>query len=291
MYGLHNKMSIQINITQEELEDILQLLLQHFGYDFTNYSHASLERRIVHFMNNEHISSVYDLKYNLINQKDFFTSLLQTITINVTDMFRDPPFYKALREKIFPELATYPLIKIWHAGCATGEEVFSLAILLHEENLLNRCRIYATDLNTVNLVKAQRGIIPVTNMKEHIRHYHEAGGKSDFSNYYTAKYNNVLINKELRKNIVFSHHNLVTDSVFNEFQLILCRNVLIYFDPVLQNKVLNLLYNSLSPLGFLAIGLKESLLFTDLNSKFESILPPLKIFKRREAHKEMRRNI
>ena len=128
-------------------------------------------------------------------------------------------------------------------------------------------------------------------MKEHIHHYHEAGGRSDFSNYYTAKYNNVLINKELRKNIVFSHHNLVTDSVFNEFQLILCRNVLIYFDPVLQNKVLNLLYNSLSPLGFLAIGLKESLLFTDLNSKFESILPPLKIFKRREAHKEMRRNI
>jgi chemotaxis protein methyltransferase CheR len=284
-------MSDQQNISDEELKDVLQLLLHQYGYDFTNYSHSSLKRRISHFMDVHHISTLYDLKYNLINQKKNFTELLQTITINVTDMFRDPPFYKALREKIFPELATYPLIKIWHAGCATGEEVFSLAILLYEENLLNRCRIYATDLNSVNLAKAQKGIIPLTNMKEHTRHYHEAGGKSDFSNYYTAKYDHVLIDKELRKNILFSKHNLVTDSIFNEFQLILCRNVLIYFDPLLQNKVLNLLYNSLSPFGFLAIGLKESLLFTDLNSKFDHLIPSLKIFKRREAQKEARKNI
>ena len=144
-------------------------------------------------------------------------------------------------------------------GLCHREEVFSLAILLHEENLLNRCRIYATDLNTVNLTKAQKGIIPLGNMREHSRHYYEAGGKTHFSNYYTAKYDHVLINKELRTNIIFSHHNLVTDNVFNEFQLILCRNVLIYFDPVLQNKVLNLLYNSLSPLGFLAIGIERIL--------------------------------
>jgi chemotaxis protein methyltransferase CheR len=277
------RMSTPINITDEELQEILQLLSHQYGYDFTNYVHASLKRRIVHFMNTHHFQNIYDLKYNLINQKNSFNQLLQTITINVTDMFRDPLFYKALREKIFPELATYPLIKIWHAGCATGEEVFSLAIFLHEENLLSRCRIYATDLNTVNLAKAQKGIIPLANMKEYSQNYYEAGGKNHFSDYYTAKYDHVLIDKELRKNIVFSHHNLVTDNVFNEFQLILCRNVLIYFDPVLQNKVLNLLYNSLSPLGFLAIGIKESLLFTDLNSKFDNVLPSFKIFKRREA--------
>jgi chemotaxis protein methyltransferase CheR len=284
-------MSIPINITDEELAEILQLLLNQYGYDFTNYSHTSLKRRLLHFMNSSHIQTLYDLKYNLINQKEFFTQLLQTITINVTDMFRDPLFYKALREKIFPALATYPLIKIWHAGCATGEEVFSLAILLHEQNLLNRCRIYGTDLNSFNLTKAEKGIIPLNDMRKCIQRYREAGGKSDFSEYYTAKYDHVLINKELRKNIFFSHHNLVTDNVFNEFQLILCRNVLIYFDPLLQNKVINLLYNSLSSLGYLAIGLKESLLFTDLNSKFDNIHPALKIYRRREAPKELHRNI
>ena len=196
-------------------------------------------------------------------------------------MFRDPPFYKVLREKIFPQLATYPIIKIWHAGCATGEEAFSLAILLHEEKLLERCRIYATDLNTVNLDTARKGIIPLNNMKQYTGNYHRSGGKNDFSSYYTARYDYVLINKEIRKNISFSHHNLASDTIFNEFQLILCRNVLIYFNPVLQNKVINLLYQSLTPFGYLALGMKESLLFTDLNSKFETVYNSVKIFKRR----------
>ncbi|HXL56269.1 MAG TPA: CheR family methyltransferase [Chitinophagaceae bacterium] len=274
-------MSNQKNITDEELLDILQLLLHQYGYDFLNYSPASLKRRILHFMNAMHINSTYDLKYNLINRNDFFTQFLQTVTINTTDMFRDPPFYKTVREKILPQLATYPIIKIWHAGCATGEEVFSLSILLHEEKLLNRCLIYATDLNNDNLERAGKGIVSLNNMKEYIRNYHEAGGKNDFSLYYTARYDYVMIDKALRKNIIFSHHNLVTDNVFNEFQLIFCRNVLIYFNPVLQNKVINLLYSSLVPSGYLALGTKESLLFTDLNSKFDSVYPALKIFKRR----------
>jgi chemotaxis protein methyltransferase CheR len=284
-------MNRQLNITDEELQEILQVLMHQHGYDFINYSHASLKRRLVHFMNIQHIETIYDLKYSIINQKDIFIKLLQSIAINVTDMFRDPPFYKALREKILPELATYPIIKIWHAGCSTGEEVFSLAILLHEENLLNRCLIYATDLNTVNLAKAETGIIPLGNMKEYAQHYYETGGKYNFADYYTAKYDHALINKDLRKNILFSHHNLVTDSVFNEFQLIVCRNVLIYFDPELQNKVLNLLYNSLSPFGYLAIGMKESLLFTDLSSKFENVLPSVRIFKRREPSNRTAKNI
>src|SRR5215831_8557044 len=209
-------MKKQINITDEELEEILQLLLQQYGYDFTNYSRASLKRRLMRFMNARHINTLPDLKNNLLNQKEYFTELLQTITINVTNMFRDPSFYKALCEKIFPVLATYPLIKIWDAGCATGEEAFSLAILLHEQNLLSRCLIYATDLNTVNLTKAEKGIIPLGNMKECIQRYREAGGQNDFSEYYIAKYDHALIDKELRKNIIFSLHNLVTDNVFNK---------------------------------------------------------------------------
>jgi len=274
-------MSKQKNITDEELLDILQLLLHQYGYDFLQYSQASLKRRILHFMDVMHINNAYDLKFNLTNHKGSFIQFLETVTVNTTDMFRDPPFYKTIREKILPELATYPIIKIWHAGCATGEEVFSLSILLHEEQLLNRCQIYATDLNSINLERAAKGIIPLRNMKEYIRNYRESGGKNDFSSYYTARYDYVMIDKALRKNIVFSHHNLVTDNVFNEFQLILCRNVLIYFNSLLQNKVINLLYNSLSPLGYLALGIKESLLFTDLSSKFESVYPALKIFKRR----------
>jgi chemotaxis protein methyltransferase CheR len=275
------EMSNQIDITDDELLEVLQLLLHQYGYDFLNYTPASLKRRISHFMGAMRISSIYDLKYNLINHKGFFVQFLQTVTVNTTDMFRDPPLYKTIREKIIPELATYPIIKIWHAGCATGEEVFSLSILLYEAQLLNRCLIYATDLNAVNLERASKGIIPHNNIKEYKRNYHEAGGENDFSLYYTARYDYLMLNKELRTNILFSHHSLVSDSVFNEFQLIFCRNVLIYFNSVLQNKVVNLLYNSLSPLGYLALGTKESLLFTDINSKFDCVYPALKIFKRR----------
>ncbi|HEY6976446.1 MAG TPA: CheR family methyltransferase [Chitinophagaceae bacterium] len=274
-------MSKQKNITDEELAEILQLLLHQYGYDFCNYTTASLKRRILHFMDAMRIHNVYDLKYNLINYKDFFTQFLQTVTVNATDMFRDPAFYRTLHEKILPELATYPIIKIWHAGCATGEEVFSLSILLYEAQLLKRCLIYATDVNAVNLERASRGFVPLHNLKEYISNYHESGGKNDFSSYYTARYDYLIINKELLANIVFSHHNLVSDGVFNEFQLILCRNVLIYFNSHLQNKVVNLLYNSLSPRGYLGLGTKESLLFTDLKSKFDCVYPAQKIFKRK----------
>lgn len=275
------KMNKEKNISNDELAELVQIVLHQYNYDFTDYSSASLKRRIHRFMDLHFIDTAYDLKFNLTNDKEFFNKFLQTVTINVTDMFRDPTFYKVLREKIFPQLATYPIIKIWHAGCATGEEAFSLAILLHEEKLLERCRIYATDLNTVNLDTARKGIIPLSNMKQYTGNYHRSGGKNDFSTYYTARYDYVLINKEIRKNIIFSHHNLAGDTIFNEFQLILCRNVLIYFNPVLQNKVINLLYQSLSPFGYLALGMKESLLFTDLNSKFDTVYNSVKIFKRR----------
>lgn len=226
------------------------------------------------------IASFYDLKYAVTNDKKFVAHFIQEITVNVTEMFRDPQFYKKLNDKVLPVLASYPSIKIWHAGCSTGEEVYSLAILLHEMDLLKRVRIYATDINTLALEKARKGIIDVRLVKEYTRNYIKAGGKSDFSSYYTARYDNAIIHRHLRERVVFSQHNLVADSVFNEFQLICCRNVLIYFNSFLQNRVLQLFYNSLSPLGYLALGIKESLLFTGLQHKFEVADGTAKIFRR-----------
>jgi chemotaxis protein methyltransferase CheR len=179
-----------------------------------------------------------------------------------------------------PVIASYPSIKIWHAGCSSGEEVFSMAILLHEAGLLKRTKIYATDLNPNNIEKAKKGILPADVLKEYVGNYLRAGGQRDFASYYTAMYDNAIIRKDLRENIIFSQHNLVTDQVFNEFQLILCRNVMIYFNRQLQNRVINLFYNSLSTFGFLALGIKESLLFSDLKDKFEVVSNPEKIFKR-----------
>lgn len=276
----------QEQVSDKQLGELLGILLHQYGYDFTNYTQSSLKRRIEHFIHVRNIS-VYDLKYDLINHKDIFVQFLEMITINITEMFRDPAFFRILRQKIFPELKTYPTIKIWVAGCATGEEALSLAILLQESGLLQRSRIYATDLNGVNLQKARKGIIPLTAMDECIRNYHEAGGTNDFRAYYTTSGDFAILNQSLKTNIVFAHHNLVTDRVFNEFQLVLCRNVLIYFNPALQNEVVALLYESLSTFGYLALGMKESLLFTDLNSKFESVYPEVKIFKRREDKRHL----
>ena len=265
-------------ITSEVLKDILQLIFAEYGYDFSGYSEASLKRRLVRFCHQAQVT-VFDLKYHITNDRAFFAWLLQSLTVNVTEMFRDPVFYKALREEILPALGTYPIIKIWHAGCSSGEEAFSMAILLHEAGLLGRARIYATDMNLANLEKANAGIIHLPYMKEYTANYQLSGGRADFSDYYTAKYDHALINKELRKNILFTQHNLVTDYVFNEFQLICCRNVLIYFNSQLQNRVINLFHQSLAPLGYLALGIKESLLFTDCREKFETVSSKNKIYR------------
>ena len=260
------------------LKEILDVIRVQYGYDFSNYSQASFKRRLVHFSNHANVG-VQDLKYHIVNDPVFFPWLLQSVTVNVTEMFRDPTFYKALREKVVPALATYPSIKIWHAGCSSGEEPFSMAILLEEAGLLGRALIYATDMNAMNIEKATSGIIPLAHMKDHTYNYQHSGGIADFSNYYTARYDNAIISKELRKNIVFSQHNLVTDQVFNEFQLICCRNVMIYFNKDLQNKVLDLFTNSLSPLGYLALGIKESLLFSPNRDKFEATDAKNKIYR------------
>lgn len=266
------------DISNEDLNELTLLIKSQYGYDFVDYSPASLKRRLIRFMAMAGVT-FYDLKFNIVNDKSFFAWLLQSLTVNVTEMFRDPGFYRELREQILPALSTYPLIKIWHAGCSTGEEAFSMAILLHEAGLLDRTRIYATDMNMANIEKAVSGIIPQSQMKGYTENYILSGGKEDFSNYYTARYDNAIISKELRKNILFSQHNLVSDYVFNEFQLVCCRNVLIYFNRQLQNDVINLLRKSLAPLGYLALGIKETILFTDCRDKFETVDDKNKIYR------------
>jgi chemotaxis protein methyltransferase CheR len=259
---------------------VLDLVASVYGYDFREYSRASMFRRLQKFMSDLKLNTVFELKHHLVNDRSVFEYLLQRITVNVTEMFRDPTFYASMKNEILPVLASFPIIKIWHAGCSSGEEVFSMCILLHEAGLLNRSRIYATDINPSNIEKAKSGIIPLDVMKDYTKNYIQSGGEADFSSYYTARYKNAIIRKDLREQIVFSQHNLVTDQVFNEFQLVCCRNVMIYFNRQLQNKVINLFHDSLSTFGYLALGLKESLLFTDVREKFEPVNKQQKIFKK-----------
>jgi len=273
-------MNPDVELSTAELDEILTLVRVVYGYDFSNYAQASLKRRILRCMSLVNIQTIFALRFQLANDETFFAWFLQTIMVNVTEMFRDPPFYTNLREKVFPLLASYPIIKIWHAGCSTGEEVYSMAILLKEANLLERCRIYATDLNGANLEKARLGLVPAQYIDEYALNYKQAGGNTDFSTYYTLDGNQAIMNKNLRDSILFAQHNLVTDRVFNEFQLVCCRNVLIYFNKDLQNHVIRLFNDSLASLGYLAIGSKESLLFTDVQNQFEPISAENKIFRR-----------
>ncbi|GGA85256.1 CheR family methyltransferase [Puia dinghuensis] len=261
-----------------ELKELLESIRFVYGYDFTEYAAASVKRRIDHFMITNKFNSLKTLGKTLLKEDGFFEQFIQEITVNVTEMFRDPPFYKSLRENIMGRLATYPFIKIWIAGASTGEEVYSLAIFLREKGLLERSVIYATDINQKALQTAREGIYPIRNMKAYTENYIKAGGQHSLSDYYVAKYDSVLLDRSLRQNIVFAAHNLAADRSFNEFQLISCRNVLIYFNQDLQNKVIDLFYESLCPLGILALGNKESLLFSDRKGKFEMLDRKEKIF-------------
>jgi chemotaxis protein methyltransferase CheR len=262
----------------DELNQFLESVRFVYGYDFTEYSEASVRRRVQAFMDAQKIDSIKELGRMILQDEPSFERFIQDITVNVTEMFRDPLFYKSLRKNVVGRLGTYPFIKIWIAGCSTGEEVYSMAILLREEGLLERSVIYATDINQAALQKAKDGISSIDSMKSFTDNYIKAGGKNAFSDYYKAKYNSVMWDKSLRQNIVFSVHNLAMDRSFNEFQLILCRNVLIYFNQSLQNKVIGLFYESLCPFGFLALGNKESLLFSEDKKSFDEIDRKEKIY-------------
>ncbi len=259
-----------MNISFEELEQLINLVNHIHGFDLSGYSRASLKRRVVRIMGMYQLDFAY-LKDNLINTPGFFNLFLMEVTVNVTEMFRDPPFFIALREEVFPYLATFPHIKIWSAGCSTGEEVYSLAILLKNQGLYDRSFLYGTDINTDVLEKAKQGIIDLKKMREYSDNYLQTVSGDSLSEYYTAKYDAATIHHDLRKNILFSIHNLVSDGVFNEFQLITCRNVLIYFNPPLQNRVFTLLYESMALFGFLCLGSKETLRSEELKDKFRLV--------------------
>lgn len=273
-------MSIKPEISDSGLEKILYALHHQYGYDFSHYAKASLIRRIQKLMSDKDVDTVEELCMSMSDQPDMFQCLLDVLTVNVTEMFRDPVFFRVLRMHVLPILASYPSIKVWHAGCATGEEVYAMCILLHEAGLLHRSRIYATDINPANLEKAAAGIMPLHYMQTNTINYQLSGGEHDFSDYYTALYDIAIIKKEFRERVVFQQHSLVTDESFNEFQLILCRNVLIYFDKHLQNRAIGLFHASLSSLGFLALGMKESLLFYQLKEKFTTMDAAIKLFRK-----------
>ena len=256
-------------IDNKEYKELLESIRFIYGYDFTDYSEPAVKRRISHFMEGKRIATVNGLGKFLLKDEVAFEDFVQELSVTVTEMFRDPSFYKSIREKVIKRLATYPIIKIWIAGCATGEEIYSMAILLREEGLLEKSIIYATDINQKSLQIARQGIYPLSGMKTYTSNYLQSGGTREFSGYYTAKFDSVLFDKSLRQNVVFSAHNLAMDHSFNEFQLIICRNVLMYFNQRLQDKVFSLFYDSLCHFGFLGLGDKESLLFSSQIEQFD----------------------
>jgi len=246
-------------LEEVEVGLLLEGVYRHYGYDFRNYARSSLRRRLRHLMLANGLSSISDLTEKILHDPAWFDQLLAAFSINVSAMFRDPPFFATVRERLVPILRTYPFVRIWHAGCSTGEEVYSTAILLHEAGLLERCRIYATDINEPVLRRAQDGVFPLAQMKAYTANYIQAGGTRAFSEYYTADYDRAIFRPWLRRNIVFAQHNLAMDTSFNEVHAVICRNVMIYFNRALQARVVDLFSASLVRLGFLCLGNKESL--------------------------------
>ncbi len=258
-------------IDDEQIELLLADVLELYGYDFTGYSRASLKRRILRLFALDKQVSYAEFRYQIINDKSYFKRFVEQITVNVTEMFRDPTFYKTLRNQVLPQFGTYPFIRIWLAGCSTGEEAYSMAIVLKELNLLNKSLIYATDINPIVLEKASQAMFPLSQMKQYSENYISSGGTKDFSSYYSANYSLAKFADELKSKIIFSTHNLVSDHSFNEFQLILCRNVLIYFDRSLQFNVLQLFDQSLDKLGYLALGTKETIDFSPIAKRYKRL--------------------
>ncbi len=263
-----------------EFELILQAIYQKYGYDFRDYAKASIRRRLRYRLSQSNLKTISEMQHKLLYDKKFFDTLLLDLTINVTEMFRDPSFFKTLREIVIPELKKQPFIKVWHAGCSSGEEIYSTAILLKENGMYESSLIYATDANDAVLDKAKSGIFAIDKMKDYTINYKKSGGLASFADYYTARYDNAIMDNSLKKNIVFSNHNLVTDSVFGEMDMILCRNVLIYFNRELQDRVFRLFRDSLRPGGFLCLGSKETIRFSSYSDDFENVAENKKIYRR-----------
>ena len=278
----HQPSSPEGRLETETLE--LQLLLEgvyrQYGFDFREYAPASLKRRVWRRVHAEGTETISGLLERVLHDPDVMERLLLDLSINVTSMFRDPTFYAAFREKIVPFLRTYPFTRVWIAGCSTGEEVYSLAILLHEEGIHDRARIYATDINEAVLERAREGVFPLEKMQEYTENYIRAGGKQSFSEYYLAKYEGALFDRTLTDNVVWAPHNLVQDRSFNTFNVILCRNVMIYFDRALQTRVHQLFHDSLERFGILALGHKESIRFTGFEGAYEELDSQEKLYRK-----------
>ena len=271
---------IKEDIEEIEIALLLDAIRQRYGYDFRNYAPASLKRRIRRFVSLSNHPTIGALIPKLLHNGSFGAKLIYGLSVTVTEMFRDPEFFRILRQQVIPYLKTYPFVRIWHAGCATGEEVYSLAIVLKEENFYDRTTIFATDFNDLALDKARQGIYPLENMRAYTANYQRAGGTASFSQYYLTGYDAAIFDTALKKNITFANHNLVTDGVFSEVHLVICRNVLIYFDKTLQDRVLHLFRDSLCHGGILALGSKETIHFTQVADAFKPLEGKWKIYQK-----------
>lgn len=266
-----------------EIDLLLEAVFRRYGYDFRSYARASVERRIRHFLTTSGCASISGMIPKVLNDGEFFSRLVRTFSISVTEMFRDPFVYRAVREKVVPMLKTWPHCRIWHAGCATGEEVYSLAIVLKEEGAFERATIYATDFNDEALARAGDGVYKIDKLQNATRNYQQAGGKASFSEYYHACYNAAAMDGSLKERIVFANHNLVSDGIFGEMHLVFCRNVLIYFNRELRNRALELFTDSLVHGGFLCIGAKENLRFSKANDRYKVVDDKARIYKKRNG--------
>jgi len=261
-----------------EVRLVVDAIYEKYGYDFRNYSQAHIKRRILNRFNHSGLENISGMIHEVLYNPKFVDLLLMDLSITVTEMFRDPSFYKAIREEVIPVLQTFPFIKIWHAGCSSGEEVYSMAIILKEEGLYNKTQIYATDFNPVIIKQAKEGLYPLTRMKEFTMNYQKSGGKGNLSDFYSLHNENGKLLESLKKNIVFATHNLVTDSVFAEVNLVICRNVLIYFNRNLQDKVIRLFMDTLPGGGILCLGSKENLQFSEHTDHFDPFIERERIY-------------
>lgn len=265
---------------QIELKLLIEAIYLRYSYDFRGYSAASLKRRVMLALRQLNCGSISELQQKILYDPEVFLELLQYLTIPVSEMFRDPSYYLSVREQVVPLLRTYPSLKIWVAGCSTGEEVYSLAILLREERLLERSIIYATDINPRSLEQARQGIFSLAELRQYTENYQRAGGKNSFSDYYTAAYDSAIMDKSLKDHVTFADHSLATDSVFAETQLISCRNVLIYFNKPLQDRAFGLFHDSLCHRGFLGLGSRETVEFSGYASQYEAFDKQERIFRK-----------
>jgi chemotaxis protein methyltransferase CheR len=268
------------NIESIELDLLLDAVFRLYGYDFRDYAKTSMRRRVANIMKKEEVNTISALQDRVLHDPRSWDRFLDGLSVNVSAMFRDPGFFLAFRQHAIPVLRTYPFIRIWQAGCSLGEEAYSLAIMLEEEGLYDRSLIYATDINEVSLRQAREAIYPAELMQKYTQNYVQAGGQRSFSEYYTARYDFAILRPTLQRNIVFSQHNLVSDAPFNEFNVILCRNVMIYFNRGLQERTHNLFHESLAMFGILGLGSRESLRFMPHEHMYEPLVPGEKLYRR-----------